>query len=73
MIKHLSINKDETCMVFDCHFVGNPFMEVRIDDEGNLCTDNGYNGDHASIDLTLEQVKELHKYLTGILEQAGEL
>lgn len=47
-------------------------MEVNIDAD-NFCTDNGYNGDHASMDLTLEQVKELHKYLTSVLEQVGEL
>lgn len=72
MNNHISLNTDNTCMSLDCYFNGNPRMEVSIDTE-NFCTNNNYNGDHASIDLTLEQVKELHNYLTDVLKQAGEL
>ena len=48
------------------HYGGKPCIEISIDAD-NFCTDNNYNGDHASIDLTLTQVKELHDYLTCVL------
>lgn len=70
---HKSLNTGDTCMALNCHFGGNPYMEISIDDEGNLCSYNNFMGDHAIIDLTLEQVKELHGYLTDVLKQAGEL
>ena len=45
---------------------GGPYIEISIDAD-NFCADNNYNGDHASIELTLTQVKELHDYLTCML------
>lgn len=72
MNNHISLNTDNTCMALDYYFNGNPHMEVSID-VNNFRTNNIYNGDHASIDLTLEQVKELHCYLTDVLKQVGEL
>lgn len=67
----LYLNTDHTCMTFTCHFSGKPFAEVSIEDPENRCTDNNYNGDYALIDLTIEQVKELHDYLTDILKQVS--
>lgn len=72
MSLHKSLNTDYSCMSLDCYFNGNPYVEINID-VFNLCIDNNYNGDHASIDLTLEQVKELHSYLTDVLNQTNEL
>lgn len=72
MNNHISLNTDNTCMALDYYFNDNPHMEVSID-VNNFCIDNNYDGDHASIDLTLAQVKELHNYLTEVLIQAGEL
>lgn len=73
MTNHISLNTDNTCMTLDCYFSGKPFMEVSVENPENRTTDNNYNGDYALIDLTLEQVKELHNYLTDVLKQAGEL
>lgn len=72
MDTHLSLNTNYTSMTLDCHFGGRPFIEVWIDDADNLCSDNAYNGDHAGIDLSIEQARELHSYLTEMLRQAGE-
>ena len=41
-------------------------LEISIDVD-DLCAYNNYNGDHAHIDLSIAQVKELHDYLTCVL------
>lgn len=48
-------------------------VTIYIDNPKNLCTDNAYNGDHAGMDFTLDNVKELHAYLTQILQSKGAL
>ena len=63
----LHITTRSSCLiVHHYHYGGKPYTEINIDVD-NFCADNNYNGDHAGIDLTLTQVKELHDYLTCVL------
>ena len=55
-----------SCMSVDYYHCGIPYLEISIDAD-DLCSYNNYNGDHAYIDLTLAQAKELHDYLTRVL------
>lgn len=67
MKKHLSLNKGSTCLALDCHFSDKLYTEVDIsvsDEFGDDIDDH-----HGYIDLTLEQVKELHNFLTEVLKQ----
>lgn len=48
-------------------------VTVYIDDPESLCMDNGYNGNYASIELSIDNVKELHAHLTKLLEVKGAL
>lgn len=41
---------------------------ISIDDPNNRCVDNNYNGDYATIDLTIADVRKLHAHLTQILD-----
>ena len=55
------------------HYDDSDIVSIYVDNPDNLCTDNAYNGDHAIIDLSIGEVKELHAYLTAILEVRGAL
>ena len=66
--KELHVSTLGTCLTVQHFSSGYPCVVIAIDTD-NLCVDNNYNGDHAYIDMTIEQVKELHDYLAVILEQ----
>ena len=42
-------------------------ITIYVENPNNLCMDNNYNGDFASVRLDAEQVRELHAHLTRIL------
>ena len=44
-------------------------VTISIDDPTNLCMDNDYNGDHAGIELNLDDVRKLHAHLTKLLNE----
>ena len=62
----LYITSGISCMSVHKYPCGHPGLEISIDAD-NLCANNNYNGDHAGIDLTLAQVRELRDYLTCVL------
>ena len=63
----LHVTAGSSCMrVHNYHCGSNPGLEILIDVD-NFCIDNNYNGDHAYIELTLAQVRELRDYLTCVL------
>ena len=55
------------------HYDDSDIVTIYVDNPDNLCMDNAYNGDHATIDLSIEDAKELHAYLTEILKVRGAL
>ena len=62
----LHITAGSSCMSVHNYPCGNPCLDISIDVD-NFCANNNYNGDHAGIDLTLAQVRELRDYLTCVL------
>ena len=62
----LHITAGISCMSVHYYHCGKPCLEISIDAD-NFCANNNYNGDHAGIDLTLAQVRELRDYLTRVL------
>ena len=55
------------------HYDDSNTVTIYVDNPENLCMDNAYNGDHAMIELSIDDVKELHAYLTHILQEKGIL
>ena len=62
----LNITAGSSCMSVHNYPRGNPRLVISIDVD-DFCANNNYNGDHAYIDLTLAQVRELRDYLTRVL------
>ena len=62
----LHITSGISCMSVDSYPSGHPCIDISIDVD-DLCAYNNYNGNHAGIDLTLAQVRELRDYLTCVL------
>ena len=62
----LNITAGFSCLSVQTYPRGNPYLVISIDAD-DFCANNNYNGDHAYIDLTLAQVRELHDYLTCVL------
>ena len=59
----LHITSGISCMSVQ-GYLGCLDISIDVDD---LCAYNNYNGNHAGIDLTLSQVRELRDYLTCVL------
>ena len=62
----LDITAGFSCLSVQTYPRGNPRLVISIDVD-NFCANNNYDGDHAFIDLTLAQGRELRDYLTCVL------
>ena len=62
------LTDDEVTMEIESYPNSN-IVTIYIDDPTNLCMDNDYNGDHAAIELNLDNVRKLHAHLTKILNE----
>lgn len=48
---------------------GTNTIGLGLDDDGNLCSDNDYNGDHAYFSLNAEQAQSLIDMLQNALNE----